>query len=145
MADRPAGFGFQEEDDDGGIGRNAGHSEGGPWLVVVVRAWTLEDRRVVRMTRSVVGRTTLVCFEASSAAAGRRLTQWLDDPSAWLIDPAREHAAVDVTETPRRRSGIGAAPTVKPGRRTSVARPRPSDHEPDVGRPEATQRRDKET
>jgi hypothetical protein len=144
MANRPAAFGAQR-DNDGGIGGDAEHAEGAPWLVVVVRAWTHENRRVVRMTRSVVGRTALVCFEASSAAAGRRLTQWLDDPSVRLVDPPGQNAPEDVAETPRRRSGIGAAPTVKPGRRTSVAGHRPSVREPEVGHPEAPQRRDKET
>ena len=86
MANRPAAFGTQRDNGDG-IGGGGGHSEGAPWLVVVVRAWTHENRRVVRMTRSVVGRATLVCFEASSAGAGRRLTQWLDDPSGQHVDP----------------------------------------------------------
>jgi hypothetical protein len=144
MANRPATFGAQGGD-DGGIGGDADHSAGAPWLVVVVRAWTHENRRIVRMTRSVVGRTTLVCFEASSAAAGRRLTQWLDDPSAQLVDPAGQNAAEDGPETPRRRSGIGTTPTVKPGRKASVAGHRPTDPEPEVGQPEPLQRREKET
>jgi hypothetical protein len=130
---------------DGGSGRDADHIDGVPWVLVMVRAWNHEGRVVVRMTRSVVGRAPQVCVEASSAAAGRRLTQWLDDPSARLVDPPRDNAPEDVAETARQRSGSGAAPTLRLGLRTAVDGHGPSDREPEVGQPEAPERRDKET
>jgi hypothetical protein len=133
MADRP---GAREAHGDGygAVGQDAGGAPSVPWLVVVVRAWTQEDRRVVRMTRSVLGRTTLVCVETSGAAAGRRLAEWLDTAPASQHSPPAQNATEDEPETPRRRSDIGAPPTVSPGRMAPVAGP-----------PEATRHRHKES
>lgn len=54
---------------------------GSPWIVVVVRAWVQGDDRVIRMTLSGANRNNspVVTYEATSAAAGRRLAFWVDE------------------------------------------------------------------
>lgn len=94
-----------------------------PWLVVVVRAWTHEGRRIVRLTLSGSGRPPLVCYEPSSVAAGDRLVGWLDElPAPGLADRPARDVAGDGRETLRRRADGAALLTVSDG-------PQPQDEE----------------
>lgn len=81
-------------------GSRAGDSVIAPWIVVVVRAWIQDDRRVVRMTLSRGGHPPVVCYEQSSVAAGHRLARWLDHtPGLGAVVPA-DDASGDEQETP---------------------------------------------
>lgn len=144
MANGPTAGAAQRDGHDE-IGRDDVDADGAPWLVVVVRAWTHEGRRVVRMTRSATGRRSLVCYETSSVAAGQRLTRWLDGLSARPVDPPGQDAPGDVPATSRRRSGIGAPPTVSADQMTQAAEPEPSGREQEGRQPEAQQRRSEES
>ena len=83
-----------------------------PWATVLVRAWVHEGRCIVRMTFSGTDRTTVVCYEPSGSAAGRRLAGWLDEFSGIANVAAAAEAPGDEPETPRRRSDITPFPSV---------------------------------
>jgi hypothetical protein len=87
-----------------------------PWLVVVVRAWTHEDRRIVRMALSGNGCPPVVCYEPSSVAAGERLAGWLDElPAPQPADWPACDAGGDEPETLQRRADGAAVPSVSDG------------------------------
>lgn len=82
------------------------------WATVVVRAWMHEGRCIVRMTFSGTDRTTMVRYEPSGSAAGRRLARWLDEFAGVVDADATGQAPGDEPETPRRRSDGAPPPTV---------------------------------
>lgn len=54
-----------------------------PWQVIVVRAWRLGPRQIVRLTLSGgPGSPVHTRYAASSGAAAEVLRAWLDDPMA---------------------------------------------------------------
>jgi hypothetical protein len=139
-----------QPDDYFAIHASADDSGAAPWIVVVVRAWTHEGRRVVRMTLAGTGRTAEVCYEPSSAAAGLRLARWLDDLPDHCPVPTATDSSGDEPETPWRRTDIAVLPTVAAGPATSVAEAPPPANEPAAQQPraregEGQQRRDEES
>jgi hypothetical protein len=129
MADSPTAEDPRPDEPDG-IDAGAGDPGIVPWVVVVVRAWAHEGRRVVRMTLSGPARTPEVCYEQSGEAAGRRLTGWLDDVSDRPTGSPPSTGSGDGPETPGRRTDIAAPPTVAEGTATAIADCPSPPHEP---------------
>ena len=96
---------------------------GSPWILIVVRAWVQGDSRMIRMTLSGTrpGGRPVVCYETSSAEAGRRLSRWLEELSA---PPGAGDVSEDGALMVEGRPGDGDRPTLAPAPATS---PRPEE------------------
>ena len=143
MADSPPAESPQPDDSYPTDG-TGDHPGAAPWIVVVVRAWTHEGRRVVRMTLSGTGRTAEMCYEPSGAAAALRLARWLDDLPAIGAVPTARDSSGDEPETPWRRTDIAVHPTVAAGTATPVAETPPPGEEPVARQPEAREAEDQQ-
>ncbi len=62
-----------------------------PWQLIVVRAWYLEERRIIRMTMSSDSdQAPCTSYVTSSRLAGDQLSRWLDE-----VDSGAEPALAD--------------------------------------------------